>query len=185
MLNRFGSFVSSVRERGLLHLLRVKLDRSWRQFTERREERRLSIDTGGNVQLKDLGITDERFVSYEASRFNHFHRLMRAAGLQNFDGAFLDIGSGKGRAVVLAATYPFRRVIGVEISDQLQSIARQNIERARPKLACKDIELVTCDASAYEIPDDVIAIYFFNPFYPSVLSSYLDEHSRFAAAPAL
>lgn len=44
---------------------------------------------------------------------------------------FLDYGSGKGRALIMAAQYPFRRILGVEFSPQLSLIASQNIEWPR------------------------------------------------------
>jgi predicted RNA methylase len=85
---------------------------------------------------------------------------------------------------VSAAIYPFRQVIGVEISEALQIVARQNIQRALPKLACKNIELVTCDAGEYELPDDVIVIYFFNPFFGPILSNVLQHvHDSFGRVP--
>ena len=42
--------------------------------------------------------------------------------------AFLDIGAGKGRAMLLAAEYPFRRVIGVELHPALAAATRENVE---------------------------------------------------------
>lgn len=40
---------------------------------------------------------------------------------------FLDLGSGKGRMVLSAARFPFRRIIGVELSNDLTAIARRNV----------------------------------------------------------
>ena len=85
--------------------------------------------------------------------------------------------------MVLAATFPFRRVIGVEISEALQAMARRKRGAAHGRnCSAKNIELVTCDAAEYEIPDDVIAIYFFNPFYASVLSNCLAQIRRIVDA---
>jgi SAM-dependent methyltransferase len=75
---------------------------------------------------------------------------------------FLDMGCGMGRPLVVASQYPFRRIIGVEISPELTAAARRNVEQA--KVRCPHIELVNTDASCYEIPDDVSVIYFANPF---------------------
>ena len=43
--------------------------------------------------------------------------------------SFVDVGSGKGRALLLASDYPFREIIGVELSPELDRVARANIAR--------------------------------------------------------
>ena len=40
---------------------------------------------------------------------------------------FLDVGAGKGRAMLVASEYPFLRVEGVELNPKLADIARRNI----------------------------------------------------------
>jgi tRNA1(Val) A37 N6-methylase TrmN6 len=67
-------------------------------------------------------------------------------GITNRD-VFVDFGSGKWRAIFWAARYPFRRVIGVELSAQLNALARRNINRNRHRLTCRDIHLVTADVT--------------------------------------
>src|SRR3990172_4635695 len=43
--------------------------------------------------------------------------------------SFVDIGAGKGRALLLASELPFRKVIGVELSAELAAIAQDNAKR--------------------------------------------------------
>ena len=58
-------------------------------------------------------------------------RILPAREVEPHD-VFLDIGCGMGRAVYqAAANYPFKRVIGVELSHELTQAARRNIERNR------------------------------------------------------
>ena len=53
-----------------------------------------------------------------------------ASGEDRFrDVHILDLGSGKGRALLLASMYPFAHIVGVEVQPELDDIARQNIER--------------------------------------------------------
>jgi len=78
---------------------------------------------------------------------------------------FLDLGSGKGRVVLAAALYPFSRIIGLELSPDLNSIARSNVEACRSRLRCKNIQLVTGDVVDYEVPDHVTVVYMNNPFH--------------------
>ena len=91
------------------------------------------------------------------------------------DDVFVDFGSGKGRVVYQAARYPFSRVIGVEISEKLNAVARRNVESKRDKLLCPRIELVTADAAEFEIPDDLTVAYFFHPFGGETFKQVIDN----------
>jgi hypothetical protein len=91
---------------------------------------------------------------------------------------FVDYGSGMGRVLVAAATRPFRRVIGVEISPVLNAIAAENIGRARKRLKCRNIELVTSDVTDYTLPDDVTVCFLFNPFRGLILRTAFGEMRR-------
>ena len=42
---------------------------------------------------------------------------------------FVDVGAGKGRALLLAAELPFRKIIGVELNEELTRIAQKNVAR--------------------------------------------------------
>jgi 16S rRNA G966 N2-methylase RsmD len=81
---------------------------------------------------------------------------------------FLDIGSGMGRALLVAASYPFSRVIGVELSAHLNDIAQQNIHHLESRLKCRDITVVNADAVEYRVPDDVTVVFMANPFQGSI-----------------
>lgn len=88
---------------------------------------------------------------------------------------FVDFGSGMGRVVLQAARYPFRKVIGVEVSETLHSIARENIDRNRQRLRCPDTELVHADALDYELPDDVTVAFLYNPFRGEIFATVIER----------
>jgi SAM-dependent methyltransferase len=96
---------------------------------------------------------------------------------------FVDFGSGKGRALLLAAEHGFGRVVGVELSAGLHEAARRNVaayERATGRAA--PIELVHDDALAFEIPaPEPCVLYLYNPFPEPVTRRLLD---RIAASRA-
>ena len=73
-----------------------------------------------------------------------------------------------GRAIVAAATLPYREIIGMDVSDQLVGLAKNNIEGMRYRKAGR-IQLMVADASRFEIPDSVNVMYFYNPFRGQVL----------------
>jgi SAM-dependent methyltransferase len=119
------------------------------------------IDTAG-IQYQGEHLHSDN-VRYEASGWSYLPRALPRDSVSGSD-VFLDIGSGKGRVIYQAARYPFRRVMGVEVSEELNEVAHANIETRRRKLVCQDIELVTADAAGFDIPDDVTVAYLFYPF---------------------
>jgi SAM-dependent methyltransferase len=92
------------------------------------------------------------------------------------DDVFLDYGSGKGRVLFQAARdYPFQRIIGVELSPELNEIAQANIERNRFRLRCPDVQTVAGDAADHQVPDDVSVIYLYNPFRGTTFARVVDN----------
>lgn len=81
---------------------------------------------------------------------------------------FLDYGCGRGRVTSVAATYPFRKVIGVELQPDLCAAARVNMQRVRGK-RCQDWEIIETDATEFYLPPDVNFVFLFNPFVGEVL----------------
>lgn len=140
----------------------VLRDRSW------------SVDTTRAVDLADLGLSDPHRVNYEPSGWLDLRRILWREEIGPED-VFLDLGSGKGRAVLLAARHPFGRVIGVELSDRLNAIARRNLAARRHRLRCRDVELVTADVVDYRIPDDVSVVYIFNAFGGPVFDAVIEQ----------
>ena len=127
-------------------------------------ERRAGIRTEGQLTPEELGLSAENQQRYQPSSWLALRRLLLPGDVTR-DDVFIDFGSGMGRVVFQAAArYPFRRVIGVELSERLHAIAEDNIARTRHRLRCQDVMLVRGDAREYEIPDDVTVVYFGNPF---------------------
>jgi SAM-dependent methyltransferase len=88
----------------------------------------------------------------------------------NPDDVFVDLGSGKGRVLYMAARRPFKRVVGVEWSDQLNELARANLARNRGRFRALDIEIEASDIEEWQVPDDVTVVYLYIafPFAPEV-----------------
>lgn len=83
---------------------------------------------------------------------------------------FLDYGAGLGRVVIMAATNPFKRVLGVELLPTLSEQAALNVKAAAPWLRAP-AEVMTADARQFEVPDDVTIICLFNPFVGEVMAA--------------
>jgi tRNA G37 N-methylase Trm5 len=131
-----------------------------------------------SVRLKEFGLADENRVDHIPSFWETLPRILPRKEV-SADDVLIDLGSGMGRVVVLAARrYNFRRVIGVEISPQLHEIAKRNVERNRTRLRCTEIELVNADVLDYTIPEDVTVAYLYNPFTGPVFQHVVAELNR-------
>jgi SAM-dependent methyltransferase len=85
---------------------------------------------------------------------------------------FLDLGSGKGKALLMASRYGFQRVIGVELSPDLAAVGRRNVERYRQRHpGSAPIEVICADATEYPIPRDPLLLYLHNPFDGQILAA--------------
>jgi SAM-dependent methyltransferase len=85
---------------------------------------------------------------------------------------FVDLGSGKGRVVLLASTRPFRAVIGVEHRPALHAVAERNAAAFAPHARCP-IHLLLGDAAEQPLPDAPLLLWLFNPFAADVVSAVL------------
>jgi SAM-dependent methyltransferase len=126
-------------------------------------DRALGVETAEMVQLAEVGLDAPDRVHYQPAGWLDLPRILRRDEV-TADDVFLDLGCGKGRAVLMAARYPFRRVIGVELSERLLAVAQANVAASRARRRCGEVELHRADAVDYRIPDDVTVVYMFNPF---------------------
>ena len=120
---------------------------------------------------------------YEPIQLAVFRRIMKALPADPAALTFIDLGSGKGRALVLAALCGFRRVIGIEYDPDLHSAAQRNVERFRFTTGnSSPIELYCADAVHYELPGEDCLCFFYNSFddvaLPRVLARIGDSLRR-------
>jgi SAM-dependent methyltransferase len=171
---------------------------TWLQTAEHEFDRRYGVDTSGlvwSVDLKTGSRSDAWNTAYYGIGPSVFHRVMAQVpeSLQGV-GTFIDLGCGKGRALLLASEYPFAQVVGVEIAPQLHRIAVENVGRytaARYAEGRSDIapmSVVLEDAAQYQFPAGPLVVYLYHPFCRPVLdkvvrnlSSSLAEQPREAA----
>lgn len=92
------------------------------------------------------------------------------------DFTFIDLGSGKGRALLMASDYPFRRIVGVELLPSLDKIAKQNLSLFRSdSQKCFNLESICADATTFRFPEGALVIYLFNPFPEAGLRRALEN----------
>lgn len=100
--------------------------------------------------------------------------LPPAAPLETY--TFVDLGCGKGRAVLMATQFPFREVVGVELHPELARVAQENLRswQAQGK-SVSPARIVCGDATEYEFPDGPCLLYLFNPFGQPVMERLLER----------
>nr|WP_042177570.1 class I SAM-dependent methyltransferase [Kibdelosporangium sp. MJ126-NF4]CEL12686.1 hypothetical protein [Kibdelosporangium sp. MJ126-NF4]CTQ93550.1 hypothetical protein [Kibdelosporangium sp. MJ126-NF4] len=137
-------------------------------------EKRYGVRTAELIELDKLGIAGEGRGYYVAASWRTLRRTLSRKEITSRD-VFIDFGSGMGRMVLEAARFPFGRVIGVELSDELHRIAEDNVRRTRQRLLCRDVQLRQTDVLDFEIPDDVTVVFFNNPFQGPVFATVIER----------
>ena len=111
---------------------------------------------------------------YQPSEPSLFHQILQCLLVAPDGFTFIDLGSGKGRTLLMASAYPFRRIVGVELLAELDAIARQNIARYHDdQQKCFALECHAGDARDYGFAAEPLVLYLFNPFPEAVLRTVL------------
>jgi SAM-dependent methyltransferase len=155
--------------------------RAWRARGQTRSafDQEFGTDTDGLVPLWKLRIESpyrEQGVRYQASEPDFIRAAIESLRIQPEEFVYVDIGSGKGRTLLVASEYPFRRVMGVEFSPELNAVATENIRKCRsPKRKCDDVSSICADAANWEFPADNTMFFLYNPFGEEVLRRMLEN----------
>ncbi len=90
------------------------------------------------------------------------------------DCTFADLGCGKGRALILASEFPFRRVLGIELAPRLVPVARRNAQIVRKTYPQRtEIEIIRGDATAVPLPEGSLVIFLYHSFGPELVARLL------------
>jgi SAM-dependent methyltransferase len=117
--------------------------------------------------------------AYQATDPAVFHEMMACLAIDFSQFTFIDLGSGKGRTLLMASDYPFRRIVGVELLPALHRIAQENIARYKNESQkCFAIESVNADAREFEFPAERLVLYLFNPLPEAGLVQVMENLKR-------
>jgi SAM-dependent methyltransferase len=124
--------------------------------------------------------------AYQPTAPEAFHEMIGALGIDYSRFTFLDLGSGKGRTLLMASDYPFRRVIGVELLPDLHEIALANIRKYKGGVGDR-VQSICIDARGFEFPNEPTVLFLFHPFPQPILETVianfvqsLEEYPRVA-----
>jgi SAM-dependent methyltransferase len=131
-------------------------------------------DTSGLVPLWKFQIASRnaRYGShYEPSDEEDFQTTIGAVK-QDFGAfTFVDLGCGKGRALILASKSGFKRIVGVEFVGELRSIAQANVA----KMGIGNAAVLHADAAEFRFPEGDLVVYLFNPFTEEVMRKVVEN----------
>jgi SAM-dependent methyltransferase len=129
---------------------------------------------GGRARL--LGLLHS---SYQPTDPALFREMMASLPIEFDQFTFVDLGSGKGRTLLMASEYPFRKIVGVEVIAELHHAAEENIRVYRsPTQRCRQIESVLADARKFELPEEPLVLYLFNPLPERAFSEVLQRLAK-------
>ena len=209
-MTRLGTAWSKLRwslaQRGLAGTMRTALGRLQRQdgtvVVEKPAlhpfDQRYGVDTGGLIGGGDLrtGHKNDIFnTAYYGMAPSRFWRVVEDwisdsshAAISQY--SFVDLGCGKGRAVMMASELPFRQVIGVELNASLAKIAESNLaawtgSTGAGRAVCP-VRILHQDATEFSFPEGPCLLYLFNPFAAPVVAHLIERlESEFAGRPGL
>jgi SAM-dependent methyltransferase len=174
LLRLSGRTAASLRRRGL----RTTCEAVLATIGDYRFDVRYGTDTRETVSLGTLDIRSDnrrRAVDYSATKpriFGRFMTLLRP----DCAGTFVDLGCGKGRVLLLAANFGYRKVVGVEFSPELCRIARSNVAAYRQRTnASTEFDVFEADVCRYRMRDDETVYFLFHPFDAVVMRIVLDN----------
>lgn len=140
---------------------------------EKLSEKIRGLDFISIVQPESVGLDSTLAYRSSPSGDEYLERLLKDCRIQPGD-AIIDVGCGKGNALRWMSRFPFAKIDGLELSDQLAAIARKNFVR----LGEKRVSIYTGDARAFERYDAYDFIYFYNPFPAVVMQDVMQALIR-------
>lgn len=132
-------------------------------------DKRYNVETAREEDLGEMGLSSDAI-----ERGNGVYRVTwgwlieKALARLDVDPhryAFIDYGSGKGKAMLIASHYPFRTIIGLEFAKRLHEIASQNCRTYHSAdQKCYSLSPVFGDVLNYSPPAGPIVCFMCNPF---------------------
>jgi predicted RNA methylase len=132
----------------------------------------------GQLDPEAIGSALEDATHYEPTPLAHAGALMDALAGHIERFAFVDVGAGMGRMLLVASLRPFRQIVGIEVSPALCAVARDNLTcwlERHEALQCRDVRVVNADAGTARMPNGALFVYLYNPFGAATLQRLLDR----------
>jgi SAM-dependent methyltransferase len=176
--------------RGLGRTIQLALARVHRRHIEETNplvhpfDQRYGVDTSGLIgggELRSGHRNDVFNTAYYAMAPSRFRWVLDSwleddshSAIESY--SFVDLGCGKGRAVLMASEFGFREVVGVELHTSLASVAEANVAAwtAAGHAICP-VRVVRQDATEFVFPEGACLFYLFHPFGAPVLKRLIER----------
>jgi SAM-dependent methyltransferase len=154
----------------------------WMAFFMVYDNVRGSLKYGTNtfipVELKDLTITNgdrKKASRYEAVSFYMLEKLLSA--FQKVSGltSIIDLGSGKGRILMVAPHFGFTDITGIDFAKELCEQAIANMKEKETHFPDIKWKVINENVENYDIGNQDSVFFMFNPFTEDVLKSFLEK----------
>ena len=158
------------------HRLRAGPSHVWQRLNDWWLNIDTAYDPSASPDACEREGADDYRAQYQGANYLYLEQIARLV-TREAPGqlVFYDIGCGKGRPLCVMARHPFRKVVGVEVREDLAQIARANAHNVRRRMA--PIEVVCADARAVDYSDGDV-FFLFNPFGPPTLQRVVDSLER-------
>lgn len=130
------------------------------------------VDTAGSDPLFMLVDNPDAVAggyAYEPSDEEDVERALRTLKIDFSAHDFIDIGCGKGKALLIASKFSFRRLVGVEFIKVLADVAKANLQRK----GIDNAVVLNADARDFSFPASPTVVFMYNPFGPEVLNTVI------------
>ena len=120
---------------------------------------------------------------YQPTEPSLFREMMASLPIEFDTFTFIDLGSGKGRTLLMASEYPFRKIVGVELIAELHRAAEENIRGYHSATQrCSQIEAICMDACDFPFSAEPLVLYLFNPLPESGMKRLIASLEKSLAA---
>jgi SAM-dependent methyltransferase len=147
------------------------------RFAQPRIDAEFGTETLSMVAIEDFsasGPSVSYAYEYHPTPVDDFEAILKWLPINYSNFCFVDLGCGKGLALILAARFHFKRVIGVEFGRYLHGIALANLDKfRRVNMGAPPIDVILEDAAEFRFPKEPLVVYLYNPFGPEIVSKVL------------
>ena len=144
-------------------------------------DRKYGTDTAGVIFLSKLRIESKNVrdgTYYEPMSTRAFKQIMNQLNINFSEFEFIDFGSGKGRALLMASHYGFRKVTGVEFAQDLHLISSRNVAIYKRHIKePRNIVTICADVVDFPLPKVPVVLFFYSPFRGKVMEKVLNNVS--------
>ena len=128
-------------------------------------------DTANAVKVYKLDAISSSYIhscGYQACCPNWVADVLAALPIRREEYEFVDLGCGKGRALIVAHEIGFSRITGIEISPSLCGFAERNLAECgvRGQVLCQD-------AGQFVLPLRPCVVFLYNPFDSRIMKRVL------------